>query len=231
MSETDKRDTIDADAGGDMLEMLKQRERNLALALCVARPATVVAYDPTTQTASLTVDTLAVESRIVPGPPDPPQTLARVPVAWLGGMGGTAYQSIQLLPGDTGIVLCMDRALDQWRKLGVPCDPIDGRTHSLADAVFLPILRPDTAPITPPPSVAAHVIEGPLVHVGAGAVDFTIRGTALVSALSTISSVLTAVPAASDPATVITLANANKAAILAIIAAISSNLSTKAMVR
>lgn len=228
--EKDRRDTVDAQAD-DFLTIWKARERTLMLALRTGSPATVVAYDPATQTCSLTVDALMVQSTPAPvDVPDPPIALQRVPVAFLRAMGGLAYDTVPVLPGDTGMVLCMDRAIDEWRRLGVPCDPVDGRTHSLADAVFLPGFHADTDPIVPPTSLAARVIEAPLIHLGVNATQFMFLGTAIVAALTGVNATLAAVPNATDPVTVITLANANKAAILAIIAAFSAGLSTRVAV-
>jgi len=64
------------------------------------------------------------------------------------------------------------------------------------------------------------------VALGTGAVDAIVRGTALDTAWAPVSTTLTAVPAAADLASAITLANANKAAILALIAALAGSLST-----
>ncbi len=233
MSGNDKRDTVDANTDeGDLLQTFRQRERNTALATRTGAPAHVQTYDPATQTITALVGSLEVEDTGLPVEvPDPPRALQRVPVSFLRSMGGLAYITLPILPDDTGMLLCADRATEEWRRLGVPCDPVDARTHSLADAVFFPGLHPDTDPISPPTSLAAMVLEAPLINLGVGAVDFAIRGTSLVTALNSISGVLTAVPNATDPATVITLANANKVAILATLAAIAANLSAKVRVQ
>lgn len=234
MSDTDRRDKIHADADGDLLGVFANRERTLLLALRTGSPATVIAYDPATQTASLTVDTLAVASTDLPvDVPDPPERLDRVPVVFTRAMGGLAYDTIPVLPGDTGMIFCMDRAIDQWRRLGVPTDPIDGRTHSHADAVFMPGLHADTDPIIPPTSLAARVIEAPLIMLGVGATQPAVLGTAFAAALAAYTSgMITAAntwaglaPGAPAFATAVTTLNT------ALAAALAAMLSTKVLVQ
>lgn len=157
--------------------LLEQRERNLQLSLCVARPASVIAYDPTQQRAQLQLGLLPVkligDDEIVQAP----VMIPGVPVSWLGGASG--YVTTPLLPNDTGTVLFFDRAMSQWLLQGIPTDPINGRTHNLGDCVFLPGLRNTTNMITPPTSLAATVVEGPLVHLGAGATLGVVIGSLL----------------------------------------------------
>jgi len=203
-SETDRRDNLDADGGGDLLELYRHRERNLLLAVRTGAPATVVTYNPVDQTVICTVDFLAVESRVIPVDlPDPPTQLLRVPVEFPRSMAGLAYDSWPIVPGDTGRIACMDRAMDQWRRLGIPTDPIDGRTHSQADAVFVlglhadvPGVNPTNGPIVPPPSIVARVIEAPLINLGALATQPVVRGTLLVAVLTTYATAMAAADSA-----------------------------------
>jgi hypothetical protein len=223
-------DRID-DAGGKarLIDVLLSLRRTMELELRVEAPATVTAYNPTTQRATVTmgfVPVAIVEGEEVPGAPI---VIPEVPVEWVGGSLG--YVTTQLVPGDTGKVSFSDRALSTWLVAGGAVDPINGRTHALGDATFRPGLRHAANVITPPTSIASTVIEGPLVDLGRAATNFAVLGTALASAASTLSTVLAAVPAASDPATVVTLANANKAAILGLLAAIGANLSAKVRVQ
>lgn len=76
-----------------------------------------------------------------------------------------------------------------------------------------------------PGAITGDETEG--ITLGEGGEDFLVKGTSLNSAWQPISTTLTAVPDASDPSSVITLANANKTAILGIISALTSALSEK----
>lgn len=163
-------------------ELLAAVIRNLQLDLRVAAPAHVTAYDPATQRAVVQLGALPV--RIVEGEeiPQPPIVIENVPVMWLGGSLG--YVTTPLVSNDTGLVVFTDRALAMWLLNGIPSDPINGRTHALGDAVFIPGLRPGTAPIAPPTSIAATVIEGPVVHAGPGAINPVVKFTELSAALT-----------------------------------------------
>lgn len=163
-------------------ELLANLLRNFALDLRVAAPAHVTAYDPATQRVTVQLGALPV--RMVEGEevPEPPIAIAQVPVMWLGGSLG--YVTTPLVPGDTGLVVFADRSLSQWLLQGVPGDPLAGWTHALGDAVFIPGLRPTPRQITPPTSLAATVVEGPVVHAGPGAVNPVVKFTELSSAFS-----------------------------------------------
>lgn len=172
MSGTDRRDSIDAGIGeGELLQLLNRRERNLLLGLATCKPAHVVVYNPADQTTQVLVGNLAVELTGLPVEvPEPPMPLSNVPVGWWAGMGGQAYDTIPLLPGDTGLLLCADRATEEWKRLGQPCDPVDARTHSLADCWFLPIARPTSGQLTPGiGTLLGRVIEAPQIQLGATA--------------------------------------------------------------
>lgn len=227
MSETDDRGHQDAGAVGSALWTLtRQVVRNLLLDLAVAQPGTVVSYDPATQRARVTLGFRKVEDR-TPEVADAPQELSGVRVCW--PMTSTSYDTAPLLTGSTGIVLFLDRAMDVWYRQGGSVDPVDARAHSQADAVFLPLgLVPDSA--VSPTDVTGRVIEAVLVKIGKNAADFTYKGTTINAVVAGLNTTLSAVPAASDPATVITLANANQVAILGLFSALLSNLTTKAQV-
>lgn len=91
-------------------------------------------------------------------------------------------------------------------------------------------------PLAPLPPLV--MLEGPEVggiRLGAEATEGALRGTAVAAACNvatgtSLAGVLTAVPNASDPATVIALANANKTAILGLMAVLTAALSTKVLV-
>lgn len=175
-------------------ELLTALLRNLALELRVAAPAHVTAYDPATQRVTVQLGALPV--RIVEGEevPQPPIAIGQVPVMWLGGSLG--YVTTPLVPGDTGLVVFTDRALSMWLLNGIPTDPINGRTHALGDAVFLPGLRPGTTPIVPPTSIAATVVEGPVVHAGPGAINPVVKFTEIAAAFTAWSTAMATAGAA-----------------------------------
>lgn len=161
----------------ELPDLFRVALRNLKLQLRTHTVATVTAYDPTTQKATVTVDILQIikDNFTPPTPADPnptkaqaPVILADIPVAWTRTNSG--YQTLPLNPGDTGELHVQDRSLEQWLKLGAATDPISAFTHSLADSVFHPTVHADNNPITPPTDQTAHVIEGiPFIKLGRNA--------------------------------------------------------------
>lgn len=188
MSATDRRDTIDAGTPGEGLESaLKKYLRNLELETYVAGPAQVVSYSPATQTAQLLWGYLPVEAKDTPAGeveiPYPPMVIPAARVLIL--QGSTHYDQPPILPGDTGLCLVCDRALDQWYlQGGNPVDPIDGRAHDPADAVFLPGLAPDALRSAPALNPAARTIDAPIIALGSGALP-AVGSVALAQALHT----------------------------------------------
>jgi hypothetical protein len=161
-------------------------------------PAQVVAYDPVTQLASVTVTRLA---RTAEGTPIEPTVISGRPVAWPRGGGMVIYWD--LLPGDDVMLLCADRELDGWQygAPGTPAIPRRSRTHSLSDAVVYPGLSRTTDPI------AAPRIPGTLYigsEVGAASITVSQAGVALGQ------------PVAADP---VVLAGLLQAALTAIVTA------------
>jgi hypothetical protein len=191
-------------------------------------------YDTATQLCSVLVQQLTtiVNPDVQQGAGStilqPPVLLVDVPVAWPRTAQG--YLTFPLTIGDTGELIVQDRSLAEWRKKGIPVDPIDNWTHNRGDAVFHPGLHADTNPIVPPTDLTGTVIDGTLVKLGRLSVDFAIKGTSLAAQLVPLIATLSAVPNATDPASVIVLANANKAALLAFMNLIQPNLTTKAQV-
>lgn len=162
-------------------------------------PATVIAYSAATNTA--TVQPSRLQQPADGGTPTPlPQITG--PVIW--PRTGAWVMWTDLLPGDSVAIMCADRSISEWRKSppGTPVAPKGGRMHSLTDAVIVPGLWPDVAPITPTRvpgtlylgstlgvasltlSPADAVLEGPLVRLGSAAASFAIKGTDLNAAVS-----------------------------------------------
>lgn len=59
-------------------------------------------------------------------------------------VGGDYAMTLPLAPGDTGLLICADRALDAYVAGDgyTPSDPASQRCHNLTDAIFLPGLVP-----------------------------------------------------------------------------------------
>lgn len=62
--------------------------------------------------------------------------IPRVPV-WRPRSGGMIL-SLPVAAGDTGLLLILDRAAGEFKRLGGVVDPVDQRHHDLSDAIFLP---------------------------------------------------------------------------------------------
>ncbi|MEC9048882.1 MAG: Gp138 family membrane-puncturing spike protein [Planctomycetota bacterium] len=230
----DRRDTIDTATPGQALRRyVRQEIREALMETACVRPAHVVKYVPATQTAQCligflrarTIETPAGEVE-TPQPPDP--VFARVALL----QGSTHSDQVPILPGDTGLLLFADRALDLWYRAPAPApvDPVNGRLHDQADAIFIPGLSPDAGLSTPALNPLARTIDAPVVNIGAAANPLTgglIRGGQVSTAITPLVATLSAVPPAVDPATVIALANANNAALLALCTALQSAVSTK----
>lgn len=230
----------------ELADLFRSISRQVKLQVRTHSVATIKTYNPTTQKATVTVDALQVVRVVDPNkvpaqaltvvgtPPNAqatlrPFTLTGIPVAWPRTNSG--YLTFPLNAGDTGTLHIQDRSIAQWLTIGQATDPVSAFIHSLADSVFQPDLHADTNPITPLTDPTATVLEGTaLVKIGRAAADFPILGTTLATVLTPIIATLAAVPPATTPATVITLANANQVALLAFMNAIAPNLATKAMV-
>lgn len=202
MSGQDKRDAVDASTVGATLnDLLALWRRSIELDLRVCSPATVVTYNPATQVAQVVLGLLPVN--FVEGEEIPAGAIV-IPsarVRWPGGSLG--YVTTPLLPGDTGHVVFTDRCLAQWLLQGGSVDPINGRAHALADAVFEPGMRHTANAITPPTDLAATTIEGPLVRLGSLAlngviVDAAGAAAALAAAIAALSAIA-AVPIPEPP--------------------------------
>ena len=195
MSSNDRRDHVDAASPEESLwDALRKHGRNLELQLHVAAPGTIVSYDASTQQAEVTLGFRAVplEEDGVEAP-DPPIKIPGVRVMWPGS--SVSYDTHPLVAGDTGLLIFADRALDEWYRKGGAVDPIDARAHSLADAVFLPGLRPDANAITPPTDATARVIHhDALIKLGAAASQFVALADLVKTNLDTLKAAIAAAP-------------------------------------
>lgn len=153
--------------------------------LNVAIPATVVAYNPATQTitAKPTItaryqdDALGI---LVPAPLPP---IANVPVAFPSSAGFSI--TWPLFPGDSVLLVFADASIDEWKSTGAPeCLPLDIRRLDLTDAIAIPGLN---APVLPIPatgwSPAAMVLAGADIRLGSSAAVQPVALAPLVDAV------------------------------------------------
>lgn len=205
MGTKDRREVVDSPVPGQGLqEPLRLALRTQALELRVAAPATVLTYTPP-NVVNVTLGYLPVQAinpPVATAPdevPLPPVVVPNVRVGWM--QGATHSDFAPLVPGDHGLLLFCDRALDAWYLGGgAPVDPIDGRAHDLADAVFLPgPAVPDARVKLPPLNPAARTIDAPVINLGAAAVgpaDAVVTATTLHAYLTAL--ITAAIPAALD---------------------------------
>jgi len=139
----------------------------------VALPAQVVAFDPALQLVDvqpLLVNVLVAEDGEVP---EPLPVIPGVPLMF--PRAGGFFLTFPVIPGDTVLLVCNDRSIDEWRSLGTQSLPADLRMHSLSDAVAIPGLYAGTAPL-PVADVSAlgaflGKAGGPGVHCTPAAVE------------------------------------------------------------
>ena len=164
-------------------DLFRCHGRKVALSIRTHVPATVVAYNPVTNTASVTVqiqDVVRVKDLTklptnIAGPPEGvppnaevtllPQLLQEIPCQIYRTAAG--YFSIPIATGDTGTLHVHDRSLEAWKTSGIPAkSPLLGLIHKLKDSVFEPGFSPITNPIVPPIDLTATVVEGTLIKIG-----------------------------------------------------------------
>ena len=140
-----------------LARLLQVARRVTELGLSVAAPARVLEYDAAAQTVKVEIGFKAVRYTVDSQVPVPAIVMSGITVGWQ--RGSTGYSSHPLLPGATGQLIVNDRALSQWRRLGIAEDPQQTHTHNMGDATFYPGLHPDTNPITPPTDQTASVFH------------------------------------------------------------------------
>ena len=177
MSQDDRTTSYDGD--GSLIRLFEVWARKTRLAVRTHVPATVTAYDPATQTVTVTVDHLEIE-RVsdVPGAdsnnltaPRPPLVLPSVPVIFPSSGDGAGYLSFPILPMSTGHLAIMDRDLATWltRQAPLPVDPVMSALHPVSAAVYIPGLTPTAERIPVPTDLTAAVLEHTKIKLGRGA--------------------------------------------------------------
>lgn len=161
------------------------REAHLEIRTVI--PARVQSYDPATQHARVELGvqqvrvaadgTETVDAAIV---------LDAVPVRFPAS--ANCALTFPVPAGTTGHVVICDRSMSAWRSDGAPHPPALPNTHNLADAIFEPGLRPDSAP-HPVASMGGVALTGPTVQLGtataAHGVVFGDEVLAMLTALKT----------------------------------------------
>lgn len=163
-----------------LTEVIRTAQRAASLKLRVAVPATVQAYNATTQRVDVSCDFLPVRYNDTGEVTQAqPLVLSEIPVSFPGSALGSL--TFPISPGDTGQVIVCDRSLEKWNQTGIPDAPPLKHAHNLIDGVFYPGLKPKAK--ATPVSTAATVVDGPLVFLGGNASSPLVLGDALLQEL------------------------------------------------
>ena len=132
-----------------------------------AMPGSVQKYYPSNQ--SVDVQPLVQQGYVAQGgarATERTPMVTSVPVVFPGSGGYSMTWPIQV--GATGLLIFCNCSIDKWLQVGSEVDPGDDRRHCIADAVFIPGLRPFSSPIggNNGAPTDAMVIAGPLVKIG-----------------------------------------------------------------
>lgn len=247
--------------GAGFVEFARILERAIELDLHGPHPATVVAFTPGVPGAS--PPTVAVQPSlqtvyVQDDGSDLPLPRPPIPAAILGVFASSTHKVTHLpKPGDSGLVLVSERALDAWRSsAGQPLDPQWSRTHNVTDAFFLPVGSTGANPVAVNPAGLSMgtntglplepgeilvedsgnvTVEGPQVRLGRFAAQPAVLGAALQSALTTWTTAVAAAAAAhtsagSTPISAAVFCTSLGTATATLAAALASILSVKVVV-
>lgn len=166
-----------------LTEVVLAAMRAQSLGLRTSIPCSVESYNPATQQVNVKLGVLAVRYTDDGEQVTNPTIIPDCPVEIMGSDFG--YLSFPLVKGDTGFLRVSDRSIEKWQQSGVPQDPGLRHTHNPIDGVFTPSKTTQAKRITPTASVIATVLEGDLIHLGAGAdVEFAVLGVTFQTALT-----------------------------------------------
>ena len=160
-------------------------------------PGIIISYDFTTQKAAIQP---ALNKKYTDGVVKPMPILNNVPVIF--PRSGGASLSFPVNPGDTVLVVCSERSLDNWLNTGGQVTPEDPRKFSLSDAMAIPGLYPFSE-VSPAPNNTDVVLQyqGSEIRINAnGDVQIITSskvaiGNEIVELLQTISSTLSDIAA------------------------------------
>lgn len=135
-------------------------------------PCQVVAYDNATQTCSVQpmVKRVVVDEDGNESVESLPQ-ITGVPVGFY--VAGGFMMTFPIAAGDTGLIVFSELPVDTFLSTGNESDPGDLRHHSLADAFFLPAVRPSAKALSDASAdtLAIGKSGGPQIHVNASTVN------------------------------------------------------------
>jgi Phage protein Gp138 N-terminal domain len=100
-------------------------------------PGIIVSYDFTTQKATIQP---ALNKKYTDGVVRSMPILNNVPVIF--PRSGGAALTFPISPGDTVLVICSERSLDNWLNTGGQVTPVDPRKFDLSDGIAIPGLFP-----------------------------------------------------------------------------------------
>lgn len=103
-----------------------------------AMPGIVVAYDPSTNKATIQP---ALNKNYTSGPKVMP-ILENVPIMFAGGSAFNVTFPVK--KGDYVLLIFMERSIDLWKSVGGQVTPNDSRMFHLSDAIAIPGLQPFT---------------------------------------------------------------------------------------
>jgi hypothetical protein len=129
--------------------VLAKYAKGAADSVYTALPAKVIAYDPTTQKATVQP---SVKLEGVNGEKESLPIVGGVPILFPNGGG---YRIVwPIIPGDTVTLLFCSASIEDWLievpGATEPNEPASNRRHSLSDAVAIPGLRAFTDPLIHP---------------------------------------------------------------------------------
>lgn len=150
-------------------------EREAQLSVRTMIPAKVLAYSAAKQQVKVELGTIEVRKHQDGTETEQaPVVLEKVPVMHTGDL--TSYIVHPIAAESHGMVLICDRSLAAWRTDGNAHAPSLPQLHNLADAVFLPGLRPDPSPL-PVASMGGMALEAATIQLGAGATQPALLGS------------------------------------------------------
>lgn len=176
--------TVDRDDDLSREDLAELERRAFAEELHTALPGRVESYDAATQTADVRPMVRRALPNVAGGttPEDMP-IVRSVPVVW--PRVGDWFLHMPLAPGDSVLLVCLERDPARWVRTGDISDPIDHRQHHLAHAVAIPGLFPRSAALSglPAGKLAIGRTGGPTATIDAVNIDL---GGAIKLALATL---------------------------------------------
>lgn len=131
----------------------------LALGLRTATPGIVVAVDPSGRWVDVQ-PAVSLVQRLEDTQTLPMPVVRRVPLHVYGSTSLGLFVCAPVAPGDDGLLIASDRALDNWQfgaGVDAPPDAASPRHHDITDVVFVPGLQRDSTAIPSYPTAALEL--------------------------------------------------------------------------